>query len=120
MQSQIACLEFGSCGKAPGLSGKRRSLRKRRFYGLMAVCRLAGAELAETRFGVPASAGSQFSGQAGLHSVEAEPITGRTHQIRVHAAESGFPILGDTLYGGTPATRVYLHAAELAFRHPAS
>ena len=50
--------------------------------------------------------------------IEAEPLTGRTHQIRVHAAESGFPILGDTLYGGTPAARVCLHAAELAFRHP--
>jgi 23S rRNA (cytosine1962-C5)-methyltransferase len=52
--------------------------------------------------------------------VEAEPLTGRTHQIRVHAAEKGFPILGDTLYGGTPARRVYLHAAELTLRHPAS
>jgi 23S rRNA (cytosine1962-C5)-methyltransferase len=52
--------------------------------------------------------------------VEAEPLTGRTHQIRVQAADSGFPILGDTLYGGTPAPRVCLHAAELAFRHPAT
>jgi 23S rRNA (cytosine1962-C5)-methyltransferase len=52
--------------------------------------------------------------------VEAEPFTGRTHQIRIHAAEKGFPILGDTLYGGTPARRVYLHAAELTLRHPAS
>jgi 23S rRNA (cytosine1962-C5)-methyltransferase len=51
---------------------------------------------------------------------QAEPATGRTHQIRVHAAEHGFPILGDTLYGGTPAARVYLHAAQLAFRHPAT
>jgi 23S rRNA (cytosine1962-C5)-methyltransferase len=52
--------------------------------------------------------------------IEAEPLTGRTHQIRVHAAESGFPILGDTLYGGAPAARVCLHAAELSLRHPAS
>jgi 23S rRNA (cytosine1962-C5)-methyltransferase len=52
--------------------------------------------------------------------VEAQPLTGRTHQIRVHAAAKGFPILGDTLYGGTPAPRVYLHATEIAFRHPAS
>ena len=52
--------------------------------------------------------------------VEASPLTGRTHQIRVHAAESGFPILGDTLYGGSPFPRVCLHAAELTFKHPAS
>jgi 23S rRNA (cytosine1962-C5)-methyltransferase len=48
------------------------------------------------------------------------PHTGRTHQIRVHAAESGFPVLGDTLYGGTPAARVFLHAAEIEFTHPAT
>src|SRR5207302_4361733 len=52
--------------------------------------------------------------------VEAEPRTGRTHQIRVHAAEKGLPILGDVLYGGTPAARVYLHAAELTLKHPAT
>ena len=52
--------------------------------------------------------------------IEASPLTGRTHQIRVHAAESGFPILGDTLYGGTPAARVFLHATEISFAHPAT
>jgi 23S rRNA (cytosine1962-C5)-methyltransferase len=50
--------------------------------------------------------------------IEAEPFTGRTHQIRVHAAENGFPILGDTLYGGSPFPRVCLHAAEITFQHP--
>lgn len=52
--------------------------------------------------------------------VEARPLTGRTHQIRVHAADSGCPVLGDVLYGGPPAPRVYLHAAELALGHPAT
>ncbi len=47
-----------------------------------------------------------------LKMVSAEPLTGRTHQIRVHAAENGFPILGDTLYGGTASSRVFLHAAR--------
>ena len=51
--------------------------------------------------------------------VGAEPLTGRTHQIRVHAAASGFAILGDTLYGGPLAPRVYLHAAEITLKHPA-
>jgi 23S rRNA (cytosine1962-C5)-methyltransferase len=48
----------------------------------------------------------------------AQPLTGRTHQIRVHAAEHGFPILGDTLYGGTPFARLCLHAERLTFTHP--
>src|SRR5438034_8269516 len=52
--------------------------------------------------------------------IEAEPLTGKTHQIRVHAAASGFPILADTLYGGAPAARVHLHAQELTLRHPAT
>jgi 23S rRNA (cytosine1962-C5)-methyltransferase len=52
--------------------------------------------------------------------LEAEPLTGRTHQVRVHAAQLGLPIVGDTLYGGTPAGRLHLHAAELVLRHPAS
>ncbi|HYE30339.1 MAG TPA: pseudouridine synthase, partial [Methylomirabilota bacterium] len=56
----------------------------------------------------------------GITTLEAHPVTGRTHQIRVHASESGFPILGDTLYGGRPASRVHLHAAELQVAHPAT
>ena len=60
------------------------------------------------------------AGLEGCFVWEAQPATGRTHQIRVHAAAHGFPILGDTLYGGTPAARVYLHAAQLGFRHPAT
>jgi 23S rRNA (cytosine1962-C5)-methyltransferase len=52
--------------------------------------------------------------------LEARPRTGRTHQIRVHAMERGIPIVGDALYGGAPAQRVWLHAAEMSFRHPRS
>lgn len=52
--------------------------------------------------------------------IEAVPLTGRTHQIRVHAAEHGFPIRGDALYGGAPAARLCLHSAELRFEHPAT
>ena len=52
--------------------------------------------------------------------VELCPITGRTHQLRVHCAHSeglSCPILGDTLYGKR-ADRLYLHAEYLAFTHP--
>jgi tRNA pseudouridine32 synthase/23S rRNA pseudouridine746 synthase len=50
------------------------------------------------------------------------PHTGRTHQLRVHAAHIGHPIIGDVLYGPIPdraaAGRLMLHAAELSFREP--
>jgi 23S rRNA (cytosine1962-C5)-methyltransferase len=59
-------------------------------------------------------------GNGKLKMILAEPLTGRTHQIRVHASENGFPILGDTLYGGTPSSRVFLHAGEIEFAHPAT
>lgn len=42
--------------------------------------------------------------------IKCDLYTGRTHQIRVHLSESGFPILGDELYGGRKAQRMYLHA----------
>jgi len=74
----------------------------------------AGGEPAETRFRVIDPA----SGVPGRALLAAEPLTGRTHQIRVHAAESGFPILGDALYDGSPWARVCLHAEEIGFQHP--
>lgn len=44
--------------------------------------------------------------------------TGVRHQIRVHLAAAGHPLCGDPLYGGSPAPRLMLHAAELVVRHP--
>ncbi|MGZ8572067.1 MAG: RluA family pseudouridine synthase [Actinomycetota bacterium] len=62
---------------------------------------------------------------AGVTLVEAEPATGRTHQIRVHLAAVGHPIVGDRVYGGVGEearrlglTRPFLHAWRLAFDHP--
>ncbi len=51
----------------------------------------------------------------GLTRLELEPLTGRTHQLRVHLAHVGLPIVGDTLYGGAQAARLMLHACELGF-----
>ena len=47
--------------------------------------------------------------------LECSLYTGRTHQIRVHLASRGLPILGDELYGGHSAKRLYLYASRLAF-----
>src|SRR5204862_6557616 len=50
--------------------------------------------------------------------VAVELRTGRTHQIRVHLAAIGHPLIGDWLYGRPNAARPMLHAAELAMLHP--
>lgn len=61
--------------------------------------------------------------------LEAEPLTGRTHQIRVHLASIGHPIVGDALYGAPRKLKIgsreeptlarnFLHAAGIEFRHP--
>lgn len=55
----------------------------------------------------------------GFALVEARPLTGRMHQVRVHLAELGCPVAGDTLYGGGHGVpRPYLHAWRLALPHP--
>jgi 23S rRNA-/tRNA-specific pseudouridylate synthase len=61
---------------------------------------------AQTLFEVMESASGVFLGQA-------TPLTGRFHQIREHAAEAGFPLLGDKPFGGRPSDRVCLHAFSL-------
>lgn len=49
-----------------------------------------------------------------------QPLTGRTHQLRVHLAAIGHPIVGDALYGAAPVAgpRLLLHASALRLRHP--
>jgi RluA family pseudouridine synthase len=50
--------------------------------------------------------------------VEAYPLTGRTHQIRVHAAHLGTPLIGDNFYGGYESPTLHLLAYRLTFPHP--
>ncbi|MBZ8138804.1 RNA pseudouridine synthase [Rubrivivax gelatinosus] len=60
--------------------------------------------------------------ERGRTRVELEPVTGRTHQLRLHLATIGHPILGDDLYAPpelmAAAPRLLLHAQRLAFPHP--
>ena len=59
----------------------------------------------------------------GTIDIHFHPHTGRTHQLRVHAAHTlglGHPIVGDMLYGGSPASRLALHAFSISFDHPAT
>lgn len=60
--------------------------------------------------------------EGGLTRVEFVPVTGRTHQLRLHAYHEkglGIPIVGDPFYGsGTGPGQLKLHATELAFDHP--
>ncbi len=84
-------------------------------FGLFPAA-LDGARFSHSRF-------ERLAGSAEQALLRAEPTTGRTHQIRVHAASAGSPLVGDDLYGppfgeGAPssASRVLLHAAELRVR----
>ena len=59
--------------------------------------------------------------RSGRSLIEAHPVTGRTHQIRVHLAESGHPIVGDPLYGSAgkaPVENLGLRAVSLSYRDP--
>ena len=77
-------------------------------------------------------ANAKYTFQTAIHSgqhlcdasrIELEPVTGRTHQLRVHMAAIGHPVLGDGLYGGNSskaADRLLLHACKLSFIHPST
>ncbi len=73
----------------------------------------------ESKGGVPAVTDFKIrQRRAGICILECHPVTGRTHQIRVHLAQSGFPIIGDSLYGGRVNSRLMLHAESLELIHP--
>lgn len=89
-----------------------RRLDPQRFRFALAPAPEPGSRWSRTRFAVV-----RRGSAAAL--LEAEPETGRTHQIRVHLAHGGTPVVGDRLYGGTPAAdRTLLHAARIGFRLP--
>lgn len=78
-----------------------------------------GARSAVTDYAVMGTAGQEYAW------VAAKPVTGRTHQIRVHLASLGTPIVGDFKYGGAEArgrgeieNRLHLHARSIDIAHP--
>lgn len=62
------------------------------------------------------------AGDEAVTRVELKPVTGRSHQLRVHLLSIGHPILGDPLYAPAASAaafaRMHLHAAQIAFMHP--
>ncbi len=69
---------------------------------------IEGGKPSITKFRIVASS-------ADLSLVEAQPLTGRTHQIRVHLESVGLPIVGDATYGGPSAGRMMLHCSAMTF-----
>jgi 23S rRNA pseudouridine1911/1915/1917 synthase len=84
---------------------------------------LTGGREAITEYHVLEQFAHRVGPAAGEYTLaEAEPLTGRTHQIRVHFASIGHPVVGDDVYGrrrtSLPVRRQFLHARRLGFKHP--
>ena len=113
-------------GEIEGNIGRSMTNRKK-----MAVVGTARGKPAVTHYKVERVFGEMSGSGASL--IECRLLTGRTHQIRVHLAERGHPLIGDPVYGGRAARRLAtkdsaaayfprqaLHARHLGFVHPAS
>jgi len=76
---------------------------------------ITDGQRAETIF---SNLSSACSGDTQLQIVCAQPITGRTHQIRVHATSLNIPLFGDLFYGGAEASYLYLVSSLIECKHP--
>ena len=142
------CRQLGAAGRGPDAGGADRAVPSSRPHGRPALRRGAGPistprtasstprigrdpadplKMAVVVDGKPAR--TEYHVVAELHRPPADLArlscrleTGRTHQIRVHLAAVGYPLLGDPTYGERRTTlgltRPFLHAAELSFDHP--
>ncbi len=94
-----------------------RDPRSRIRMAVLASGRAARTDVERVALAPAGAAGAS----GGVSALRCTLHTGRTHQIRVHLASCGHPLLGDSLYGGRPALglqRQALHASRLAFVHP--
>ncbi|MCV6626211.1 MAG: TIGR01621 family pseudouridine synthase [Cellvibrionaceae bacterium] len=99
------------------LSDRKPKKKQGLIVGDMAKARRSAYKLLPSK-GNPAR--TRFNSQslgAGVRLFTLRPHTGKTHQLRVALKSIGSPILGDELYGGSPAPRLYLHAWALAFTY---
>jgi RluA family pseudouridine synthase len=98
-------LRIGACAQSGPMSALRQCYPVNSLHG----------QPATTLF---RTAGRSGRGAAAPMMLLVQLLSGRTHQIRVHLAALGYPILGDSAYGGPAASRLLLHAVRLRFRHP--
>lgn len=99
-------------GKILAPIGRLNQKRERKRFGVK-----PGGRLAETNFKVLENFRID---KKDFSLVEAKPVTGRTHQIRVHFKYLGHPLFGDSLYGGAreKEREIFLLAKEIKFTHP--
>ena len=115
VKKEYAAIVVGKCEGTYDVSGAIG--RDRRHRQKMAI--VEGGKEAHTHM-------ASISSSCGLSFVRAYPHTGRTHQIRVHLASLGFPVLGDSLYGNKEmnirwaVTRHLLHCQQICILHPIS
>jgi len=106
-------------GELPDDQGEFRSLLARNRASNLVKSVERGGKEAITRFRV-------LTRRCGTTLVEVELLTGRTHQIRAHFSEQGYPLLGDIRYGGPESLAGYrfghplLHSWQLGLNHPVS
>jgi len=125
MESSVISRQSSENGRGKSFVKQGKHFVGEKFNVEMFMGRVSGKSQAGKWGQTPESKGGQYSktdfeiiGEGKFEGkdcyiVECNLFTGRTHQIRVHLSSVGLPLLGDELYGGQPAKRIYLHASQL-------